>query len=75
MSNPDSSVTFLGNCAPWRSRSTIIFSLCVSGLLTINLLAWKAGFFNTEFALVSVYIFRDMMKDALDHQKDNPVTP
>lgn len=59
----------LGKGSPWKSRSTIIFITCTVGLVSVNILAWVAGYFSTEFALVSVYIFRDMMKDCLGHQE------
>lgn len=55
--------------SPFKSRSTVIFLSCLSALLYINCLAWFAGFFNTEFALVSVYLVRDIMLGVTNHQK------
>lgn len=55
--------------SPFKSRSTVIFLACLCALLYINCLSWFAGFFNTEFALVSVYLVRDIMIGVTTHQK------
>lgn len=52
-----------------NSRSTIACICSFATLLTINLMALKAGFFTTEFAIITVYLCRDILLSLLTHQE------
>lgn len=64
---------------PFRSRSTILATECLVCLLLLNVMAWKSGFYNSEFALVSVYIVKEILQSIFQHQNKEdaakPTTP
>lgn len=62
------------NANPLKSRSTVIFIACLSGLMYMNALCWIAGFFSEAIALVSIYLIRDIMLSTIGHQKSADLT-
>lgn len=53
---------------PFRSRSTVLALACLVTLLILNGMAWKSGWYNSEFALVSVYIVKEILQALFKHQ-------
>lgn len=53
---------------PFMSRSTILATECLVSLLILNFMAWKSGWYNSEFALVSVYILKEILQSIFSHQ-------
>lgn len=69
MESDSTIISFKGKPSnPFRSRSTIVCLLCLLTLTGINLMAVKTGFFNEAFALVSVYIIKDILTSVFMHQ-------
>ena len=56
---------------PFRSRSTVMATECLIALLALNWMAWKSGWYNAEFALVSVYICKDILLAIFNHQGES----
>lgn len=53
---------------PFRSRSTLICMACLLSLLIIDFMAMKSGYFNVEFASMSLLVLREMISASLNHQ-------
>ncbi len=53
---------------PFRCTSTLICIICLTALTGINLMAVKTGFFDEAFALVSVYLIKDILVAVFGHQ-------
>lgn len=53
---------------PFRSRSTVICMACLLTLLGIDAMAMKSGYFNVEFASLSIFVLREMIGNVFNHQ-------
>lgn len=53
---------------PLRSRSTLICLACLLTLIVIDVLAMRSGYFNVEFASMSLLVLREMIAASLSHQ-------
>lgn len=53
---------------PFRSRSTVICIACLMTLVVIDGMAMYAGYFNVEFASLSIFVLREMIGAVFGHQ-------
>jgi hypothetical protein len=53
---------------PFRSRSTVICLACLGTLIAIDELAMISGYFNVEFASLSIFVLREMIAQVFGHQ-------
>lgn len=69
MSIPDSTFSLVGKSQnPFRSRSTVICFGCLLTLITIDFMAMKSGYFNVEFASLSIFVLREIIGNVFGHQ-------
>lgn len=69
MSIPDSAFSVIGKpMNPFRSRSTIICFGCLGTLIMIDFMAMKSGYFNVEFASLSIFVLREIISNVFGHQ-------
>lgn len=69
MSVPDSTFSLVGKPQnPFRSRSTVICFGCLGTLMTIDFMAMKSGYFNVEFASLSIFVLREIIGNVFGHQ-------
>ncbi len=54
---------------PLKSRSTIICFACLAALIVIDGMAMYAGYFNVEFASLSIFVLREMVDKVFGHQQ------
>lgn len=52
-----------------KSTPIVVCAICFATLIVVNFMAFKAGFFNTEFAVITVYLCRDILLGILTHQE------
>lgn len=41
---------------------------CLITLVVLNWMAWRSGWYNSEFALVSIYIVKEILQAIFKHQ-------
>lgn len=66
--NPNSTFKFVNNVNPFRSRSTVICIACLMTLVIIDGMAMYSGYFNVEFASLSIFVLREMIGAVFGHQ-------
>lgn len=66
--NPNSTFKTIKKGGPFQSRSVIVCIICLITLTGINIMAVYTGFFNEAFALVSVYLIKDILVAVFGHQ-------
>ena len=58
---------------PFRSRSTVICAMCLITLCIIDAMSMRAGYFNVEFASLSIFVLREIIGNVFNHQRKSDV--